>query len=167
MTIFLFNSKTMRYRVELSMTGRASNFPRPCEELKMESGKWKIVTVYYYSELDSKSISFIGIDRCWVKLSMTGRASNSPRPLRERVPERRVRGCLISPSSELRSPAWLLALNGNSKFCKETVSLAKLSSLCSQSASPLKGEGTCYLNQTQRYTRTLICRTHQSRRSLL
>ena len=34
--------------------------PRPCEELKMESGKWEIVTVYYYSELDSKSISFIG-----------------------------------------------------------------------------------------------------------
>ena len=36
------------------------NFPRPCEELKMESGKLEIVTVYYYSELDSEAISFIG-----------------------------------------------------------------------------------------------------------
>jgi len=42
------------------MTGRASNSPRPCEELKMESGKWEIVTVYYYSELDSKSIRIVG-----------------------------------------------------------------------------------------------------------
>jgi len=42
------------------MTGRASNSPRPCEELKIKSGKWEIVTVYYYSELYSKSIRIVG-----------------------------------------------------------------------------------------------------------
>ena len=46
----------------------------------------------------------------------------------------------ITPSG-FQPPAWLLALNGNSELCYETLSLAKLSSLRSQSASPSR-EGT-------------------------